>query len=409
MHIPTQKREVLKKYRYYISKSRVGNLSAYGLDIALTGKKGVMLSDTGGNTYYDCFCSGGQQVLGNYRPEVRDALRDALKKYDLGNFIIMSAQKAALAKLLAEITPGSLKNTVYGVGRGEANDFAMKLARGATGRKEIICFEGAAHGQTGFALAVGDNPRQEKLFGPLIPGIRRIPPTIAAVQNAVSGKTAAVIAEPLQSDSGIKPLSPALLKTIRTACNSKGAIFIFDEGQTAFGRTGLLFECMRYGITPDILNMAKGMGGTYYPITATVFKSRLNRFLLTHPLIHLSTFGGSDIGCLVALATIEIIRKNRLWENAAKRGDQLKKGLQQIASDKAGKFSDVRGEGLLLGIEAKDAVTAEKFTAALAGEGVIALTTPLNPLVVRFTPPIDITHAETEAILESSAAAAEKI
>jgi acetylornithine/succinyldiaminopimelate/putrescine aminotransferase len=196
------------------------------------------------------------------------------------------------------------------------------------------------------------------------------------------------------------PLPSNLLQAIRVACSRHGAALIVDEGQCAFGRTGLLFECLRHGVQPDILTVSKGMGGTYYPISATIFNSRLNRFMLTHTLIHLSTFGGADLGCLVAIATIEIIRKNRLWENARVRGAEMTKGLQQLAAADPNRFSAVRGEGLMLGLELTDAAAAEQFAAGLAAKGVIALPTTLNPRVIRFTPPIDITAEQTTELLD---------
>jgi putrescine aminotransferase len=409
MTIPANKSEIMEKYSRYISKTRLTELTAYGLPLVLTARKGVQVIDSEGKAYYDCFCSGGQQVLGNTRLEVEDAFREALKHYDLGNFVLMSAQKSALARLLAEMTPENLKHTVFGVGRGEANDFALKLARGATGRSEIICFEGAAHGQTGFALSASDNRRREELFGPLIPGVKRIPIDASAIEEAITNQTAAVIVEPIQSDNGVKIMPTDILKIIRSQCSRHGAAFILDEGQTSLGRSGVLFSCLRDDIKPDILTIAKGMGGTYYPISATIFTPRLNRFMLTHTLIHLSTFGGADLGCMVAISCLEVIRKNRLWENAAERGRQLKKGLNDIAAGKPGLFKAMRGEGLLLGLETEDETTAGKYVSALAAGGLIALITPLNSRVIRFTPPIDITAEQVDQILEVSAAAAKKL
>ncbi len=409
MNIPLKSKEVNKKYSEYISRSKPERLAKFGINVVLTEKEGVQVKDSDGKSYYDCFCSGGQQVIGNYRAHIREAFREALGNYDLGNFILMSAQKAALAKLLAEVTPGKLKNTVYGVGRGEANDFAMKLVRGATGRKEIISFKGASHGQTGFALSASDAPRQEELFGPLIPGIKRIPLEASFIEQAITAETAGVIIEPIQSDAGVQIPSGQILKLIRSKCTKTGAALIIDEGQTAFGRTGLLFECLRHNIIPDVLNVAKAMGGTFYPISATIFTPRLNRFMVTHPLIHLSTFGGADLGCIVASATIELITGKKLWENAQLRGAQLRKGLQVISAISKGRLGTVRGAGLLLAIETENAKTAEKFTAALAAKNLIALPAPMAPTAIRFTPPIDITAAQIDAILEITEAAAKNL
>lgn len=406
MNTPTSKKDILEKYTRLIGSAKPANLKKYGLNLVLAGREGIKVSDTTGKTYYDCFCSGGQQVLGNNRADIAEKFRETLKQFDIGNFILMSEQKASLAKLLADITPGNLKHTVYGVGRGEANDFAIKLARGATGRKEIICFKGASHGQTAFALTASDAPQQEELFGPLIPMVKRIPLNALALEQAVSHETAAVIIEPIQSDAGVIFPPVGLLKKARYLCDKNGAALILDEGQTSLGRTGLMFECQRSNITPDILTVAKGMGGSLYPITATVFNSRMNRFMLTHPLVHLSTFGGADIGCILSMATIDIIRKNELLQNAEKRGAQLLDGLKSIVAGKEKVFTEVRGKGLLIGVEANNASNAKKFSKALVANGVIALPAPTSPNVVRLMPPIDITKNEIDAILNAAEAAA---
>jgi acetylornithine/succinyldiaminopimelate/putrescine aminotransferase len=407
MSMPTETKEIVEQYARRVSEARVTKLERYGLKIALAERKGAKATDTDGKSYYDCYCSGGRQVLGHRRPEIVSAMREAIKQCDLGNFILMSAQKAELAKTLSNIAPGNLKNTVFGVSRGEANDFAMKLSRGATGKKEIVCFEGASHGQTAFALTATDDPKQESLFGPLIPMFKRVPADESALEKAVTDKTAAVIIEPIQSDAGVRIEPASLLKKARAVCDRHGAALIFDEGQTSFGRSGMLFESERSGVAPDILTVAQGMGGGMYPITATVFTSRLNRFMLTHPLIHLSTFGGADIGCIVAMATIDLIKKEQLCKNAEERGRQLLDGLKSIVSGRSG-LKEARGAGLLIGVEAESAARAEKFVSALAASGVIALPAPGNPAVVRFTPPIDIQEKETNEILEAAEKAAKQ-
>lgn len=401
-------KETLETYRKLISGPSLDKLASYGLDIALSGGEGAKVFGADGRALYDCYCSGGQFVLGHRKPEMIAAFRAALKECDLGNFFMISAQKSELAKLLAEITPGDLKCTVYGVGRGESNDFALKLARGFTGRKGIVCFEGASHGRTGFALSVSDGADNDKLFGPLIPHVKRIPLDADALRRAVSDATAAVIIEPIQSDAGLVFPTAELLKEARRACDRKGAALVFDEGQLAFGRTGKMFACESAGVVPDVLNVSKGMGATLFPISATVFTARLNRFMLMHPLIHLSTFGGGDIGCVIALAAVQHIRDNKLWENADKQGKRLLDGLKQIVADNKDRFREARGAGLLAGIEAADAAAAETFVKNLAANGVIALPAPGNPAVVRFTPPIDITAVEIDEILDAASSAAKK-
>ncbi len=402
------KKQVIDKYTALISKPRIERLASLGLDIVETAREGSKVFDADGRGFYDCFCSGGQFVIGHRSPEMVAALRDAVREADLGNFLMLSAQKAALAKKLADVTPGALKISVFGVSRGESNDFALKLSRGFTGRSEFVCFEGGEHGETGFALSVSDRPEHESLFGPLIPFVSRVPMTVESLKSAVSDKTAAVIVEPVQSDAGVVMPPRGFLEAARRVCDRRGALLIFDEGRLAFGRTGKMFECMRSGVTPDILTVGKGMGGTVFPITSTIFTPRVNRFMITHTLIHLSTFGGADTGCMVAVAAIDHIIRKRLVANAEAMGNKLIRGLKSIATD-TGKLVEARGVGLLAGVEAESAEAAAAFTRELAAFGVIALPAPGNPAVVRFTPPIDITDEETDGILDAADTAASKI
>lgn len=402
-------KEILESYAARINRPRVERLAALGLDFVYDRAEGARVFDTAGKSYIDCWCSGGQLVLGHRRPEVVAAMRRALKHLDLGNFVLLSAQKAALAKTLAAAAPGELKCTVYGVGRAEANDFAMKLARGFSGRQEIICFEGAHHGQTGFALSVSDDPPREKLFGPLIPQVKRLPLDAAALRRAVSSKTAAVIVEPVQSDAGVLFPPKSFLAEARRACDRSGAALIFDEGQLALGRTGKLFALEHSNVVPDVLTVSKGIAGGLYPISAAVFTPRLNRFMLMHPLIHLSTFAGSDIGCVVAIAAIEIIRREKLWENARKQGARLLAGLEDVADSHPDKISEARGQGLLVALETKSADTADALVRGLATRGVLALQAPASPAVVRFTPPIDISEDDIDEIIDAAGDAAESL
>ncbi|MFA6448356.1 MAG: aminotransferase class III-fold pyridoxal phosphate-dependent enzyme [bacterium] len=399
-------KEIIDIYKGRINGPHVERMEALGLGFVLGKREGAKIYDMSGKAYYDCHCSGGQYVLGHRHPDMVAALREALKDLDLGNFVMISTQKGALAKLLADTAPGDLKCVVYGVGRGESNEFAMKLVRGFTGREEIVAFKGGSHGQTGFALSASDDPQREKMFGPLIPQIKHIPLDAAELRKAVSDKTAAVIVEPIQSDAGVVMLPDGFLAEARKVCDQHGAALIFDEGATSLGRTGKLFECERDCVTPDILVLGRGLGGTMYPITAAVFTSRLNRFLLTHPLIHLSTFGGADVGCMVAMAAIRHIVKNKLWENAEAQGKRLLDGLSGIAAAHKDKFVGARGAGLLIGLEAVGPTAADAYVKSLAANGVVALPAPGAPSVIRFTPPVDVTASEIDAILAAAKAAA---
>ncbi len=405
-HIPENEKDILSVYAERINKGHVERMAELGLGFAIGRREGSKVFDMNGKPYLDCYCSGGQYVLGHRNPEIIGALKDAIKTLDNGNFQLLSVQKAAFAKLLAETTPGDLKCSVFGVGRGESNEFAMKLSRGFTGRKDIIGFKGGSHGQTGFALSASDDEQRENLFGPLIPHVKHIPLDADALRKNVSDKTAAVIVEPVQSDAGVISPPAGFLAEARKVCDQHGAALIFDEGCTALGRTGKLFACEHDSVVPDILVMGRALSGNIYPITVAVFTSRLNRFMLTHPLIHLSTFGGSDVGCMVGIATINHVLKTRLWENADIQGRRLLSGLKDAVAGSAGTLKEARGIGMLAGVEAANTAAADSFVKKLALNGVIALPAQGNPAVVRFTPPADISSKDVDTIIDAIKAAA---
>jgi acetylornithine/succinyldiaminopimelate/putrescine aminotransferase len=241
---------------------------------------------------------------------------------------------------------------MFGCGGGEANDFAIKLARGFTMKTGILSTHKAYHGHTGFALSAIGREEYRRPFQPLMPGFQQVPYNdLPAMEQAMNEETAAVIIEPVQGEGGIYPADDAYLRGLRELCDRQEALLILDEIQTGMGRTGKMFCAEHSGVVPDIMTLGKSLGGSLYPITATVYREEIGDFLVTNPYVHLSTFGGSDLGCTVALATLDYLIRNRIPEHAEKMGKRFQKGFDDLRDLYPDLLLETRRKGLMMGLQ----------------------------------------------------------
>lgn len=396
------KAQALRDFAEYVNPMKARILSHAGLDIIEGRREGARVWDVTGRMYTDCITSAGSFNAGRRNPQIIQALKDALDEMDQGIFLICSKAKADLARRLAEITPGDLRYSMFGASGGEVVDFAIKLARGYTRRPKIISSEKGYHGHTGFALsAIGRDAYQDP-FRPLMPGFERVPfGDLAAMAQAIDGETAAVLLEPIQGEGGINVPPPGYLAGVRELCDKAGALLILDEIQTGFGRTGTLFACEQEGVLPDIMTLGKSLGGGLYPITAAVFREPLGDFLVANPYIHLSTFGGADLGCAVGLATIDYVLSEDLPAKAAAMGERFMAGFATLQHRHPETLREFRGRGLMLGLQYGDDSLGPRMSYQLAQHGVIALYTGNNPSVMRLQPSLVIEPAEVDLVLQA--------
>jgi len=396
------KKQALADFAEYVGPMKARTMKNAGLDIIEGRREGASVWDLTGKKYIDCQTGSGIMNVGRHNREIAQALKDALDTLDIGVFLLCSKQKADLAKKLAEITPGDLKCTIFGTGGGEANDAAIKLARGYTMKKEIIYAQKAYHGHTGFALSAIGRDAYKEPFEPLIPGFKMVPfGNAQAVRDVFTKDTAAVILEPIQGEGGINLPPEGYLQEVRKICDEHEALLILDEIQTGFARTGKMFACEHWGVVPDIMTVAKSLGGGIYPISATIFKEELMDFFVPHPFIHLSTFGGSDLGCVVGLAVIDYIKKNHLAENAARMGDRFRAGLDRFLKAYPDLLLEARQMGLMIGLQYTNSSIGPRLTKKLADRGVIAIYTGNDPAICRFMPPLVITPEEVDFVLNA--------
>jgi putrescine aminotransferase len=367
-------------------------------------RDGAYVTDDQGAKYIDCYSSASTYNLGRRNIRLVSRLKQAILETDQGNFVMLSEEKALLAGKISEFVPGPLDCVLFGVTRGESMDAACKLARGATGRPGLITVDNGSYGDTGFALSLSQHPLK-KDFGDLIPGIMTVPfGDLSAAEAAIGQNTAAFILEPVQAENHCCSADSGYFKQIRRLCSKAGVCLIFDESQTGFGRTGKKFAFEHFGVYPDILVVGEAMTGGMFPMTATVFTKELKRFFDLHPLIHLSTFGGHDVGCLVASAALDEYERTRPWENALMQGTTILNELRAVMASKDW-IKSVSGLGLLISLDFNSTETATGFCLSAGKNGILVRKGTVDSCCVIIRPSLLITADETEIIIHGIKAA----
>jgi acetylornithine/succinyldiaminopimelate/putrescine aminotransferase len=392
--------EALRRdYSRLMSDAQLQGLRALGHDFIEEGADGVYLIDEQGRRYLDCYSGAGIFNLGRRPEAVTEALRRGLRLTDQGNFPMISVEKARAAERLARFVPGPVECTLFGVVRGEAFDSACKLARGFTGKRDLVAPKGSWFGQTGFALSLSSHPHRGD-FGPLVPGARvENLSSPADVARAVTHDTAAVLVEPFQAENHCASLSREVMAALAARCRETGAVLVVDETQTGFGRTGRRFAYEHFDLLPEAVVLGEALGAGVFPICGAIFSSRLNAFLNAHPLIHLSTFGGSDLGCVVACAALEEYERTAPWENALRQGVKIREALDRLADPSGRGIRSVAGAGLLVSLDLGEPALAVAFCKALASAGVFAKPGRVATGTVLLRPPLTIGDQETDQLL----------
>lgn len=418
------KEESLAWFRDHVSSGKAAFFAQYGMEFMPGRREGVYLWDTaptgdpagsGTKRIINCHCNGGVFNLGHRHPVIVETLRSALKDLDIGNHHLISEQRATLARRLAELSPGdsstgsgpSLPYTVFAVGGGEAIDFAIKLARAHTQRPGIISARGGYHGHTGLALAAGA-PQFRAPFGPMPPGFVQVPfGDVEAVADQMNSNTAAVILETVPATLGMPIAPPEYFAEIRALCDHHGILLILDEVQSGLGRTGKMWaiehwtdpDPARSSIRPDILVTGKGLSGGVYPIAATSYREELNAFMHANPFIHISTFGGAEVGCAVALAVLELTADPALLKRVNELSRSFASGFQHLQVRYPETLIEVRQLGLMIGLVFRDHTCGPLMTKLLFEEGVLAIYANNDQRVLQFLPPLIMSDLEAEEAL----------
>ncbi|MHB8841573.1 MAG: aspartate aminotransferase family protein, partial [Candidatus Aquicultor sp.] len=273
-------------------------------------------------------------------------------------------------------------------------------ARIASGKPQIIAADNGFHGKSLGSLSATGRPLYRDPFKPLLPEFDHVKfGDIDALKAAVSKTTAAVILEPIQGEGGVIVPPKGYLSDVRQLCDDTSALLILDEVQTGMGRTGTMFACEQEGVTPDIMTLAKALGGGVMPIGAFIATPKAFAPFEEYPLLHTSTFGGNPLACAAANATIDIIIEEDLPRQAAEKGEYFLEKLKIMQEDFPGVITDVRGKGLLIGLEFSDEGLVGSMIFELEQEGVLVLYMLNNPKVIRIEPPLIITYEQIDFML----------
>ena len=358
--------------------------------LEIASAKGSYIYDVNGKAYLDFIAGVSACTLGHSNPIITNAVKEQLDKYShvmvYGEYVQSPQYK--LAQLLANNLPKNLSTTYFTNSGAEAIEGAMKLAKRSTGRPEIISCKDSYHGSTQGALSIMGNEEHKAKYRPLLPSCNQI--IYNDIESLVNIKknTAAVVIEPIQGGTGFITPSNNFLQKVKEKCNETGSLLIFDEIQTCFGRLGTLFGFENYNVIPDILCIAKGMGGGM-PIGAFISSWELMNLLTFEPKLgHITTFGGHPVNCAASHATLKHLLATDIMQEVEKKEQLLRLHLKHP------KIKEIRGKGLMLSIEFEDEALAKKVVEQSLEKGLILFYFLFTKTAIRITPPLTITKEE---------------
>ena len=356
-------------------------------EVTLVRGEGATVWDDTGKSYIDCTAGVGVANVGHANPHVARAICEQAGTLISCAGIFYNDVRARLMEKLVTIAPDSLRRAFLCNSGTESIEAAIKFARHSSGKSEFVCAMRGFHGRTFGALSATFKYRDQ--FEPLLGGFSFVPfNNIDKLRAAVSVSTAAVVIEPVQGEGGVRPGDAEYMAEVQALCTERGVLLIVDEIQTGFCRTGSMFACEQFGLRPDILCLAKALGGGV-PIGAVLTSDRLTPEVGMHG----STFGGNPLACAAALASIEFMEENRLDAHAREMGEHF---AATFRASQPERVRQLRQMGLMIGIELKEKATP--YLMALMDEGVLALSA--GPTVIRLLPPLTITRDELDVVLE---------
>jgi len=395
------KKSIISRFRKHVSSGKADFFEMFGMDFIFGRREGPYVWDAvSSKRLINCHSNGGVFNLGHRNPEIIQSLIESMEELDIGNHHLISEHRAKLAEKMASLTPGDISYTVFGSGGGEAIDLAIKLARGYTQKLKIISAGGGYHGHTGLALSTGD-PKYRDPFGPAPVGFIQVPfDDMNALEAAMDDNTAAVIFETIPATYGIPIPKPDFYPFARDLCHRYGALLIMDEIQTGLGRTGKFWGIDHYNVVPDILVTGKGLSGGIFPMSATCFRPEFESFFNKNPFIHISTFGGAEVGCPVALKTLEISSNPSFLNHVRRLAEIFRDGFKILKDKHPEILVGLRQLGLMMGIEMVNEHCGPVLSKTLFDNGILSVYANNNTKVSQLLPPLTIDISLAEEILE---------
>lgn len=391
----------LARTRDHVAPHRVHVWDAFGTQLVMGRREGYRMWDLSGHELMDFHLNGGTFNLGHRNPEVIAALVAALDEVDIGNHHFASVDRGLLAERLAATAPGAMPFSVFASGGSEAIDVAIKTARHATGRRRILGLDAGYHGKTGLSGAAGADAGARYFHSDLPDDFATVPfADLGAMEAALARDAyAAVIMETVPATYGFPTIPAGYLAGVRELATDYGALYIADEVQTGLGRTGWLWGVEGHGVEPDLLVSGKGLSGGIYPIAATLIRSAHAGWLHDYGWGHVSTFGGSELGCRVAATVLDITTRPETTANVAHLIDRYAVGLAEIAAEQP-YLVEVRQSGLVIGLRVDHPDGAIYLQQELYDLGLWAIASGYDQSVLQFKPGLLLTDAEVDRSLE---------
>jgi putrescine aminotransferase len=368
---------------------------------------GAKFTDIYGKIFIDCLGGYGIFNVGHRHPKVVEAVKNQLKRQALHGQELLDPLRAMLAQLLAMITPGDLQYCFFTNSGTESVEGALKLARLHTKRSGVISTIGAFHGKTLGALSATSKSVFREPFLPLVPGFQHVPYGDAKVleSHIASAKytgdnIGAVILEPIQGEGGVIIPPDDYFPQVREICDRYGVLLIVDEVQTGLGRTGKMFGIEYYGVKPDIMCLAKPLGGGVMPIGAFISTKEIWQEMIPNPFIHTTTFGGNPLACAAAIAAINVTLEEKLPEQAAEKGAYFIPKMLDLMGKYKNICQEGRGRGLMIGMEFTSNEAGYEVAKGLFENGILVAGTLINAKTIRIEPPLVISRAELDEVLE---------
>ncbi len=355
---------------------------------------GARVWDTDGKEYIDCMGGYGVALVGHRNKRVVDAIKEQISKIITVHSSLYNKTREEFLQTLIGLAPSGLTQIHLNNSGAEAVEAAIKFARKFTGKTGMVAMKGSYHGKSFGALSITFNPKYRKAFEPLVEKVQYASfGDIESLRSVIDDDTAFVILEPIQGESGINVAPEGFLQQVRSLCNERGILLIFDEIQAGLGRTGRLWACNHWNTTPDIMCLAKGIAGGV-PMGATLVRQDILAAMSKGE--HSSTFGGNPLSCAAGTAALKALTEDGLIENAEKMGKIFRKGLDEL-KEKHPIIREIRGKGLMIGIELKFEV--RDILMNLMKEGILMLYSGRN--ILRILPPLVITSEEIVKVLQS--------
>lgn len=398
----TEKEHVIADSLRYWNTGKTQEWQDLGINFVMGKREGYFFWDMDGKRLMDVHINGGTFSLGHRNPEIINALIEGTGYYDIGNHHFPSPQKAGLAKELAKVSPDGLNHSIFGACGAEAVDLALKSARCATGRIKIISVQNCYHGHTGLAVSAGAERFARPFLAERPQENIKVPfNNITAMEKALSGNDAAcVIMETIPATYGFPLPEPGYLPAVKKLCEEHGALYIADEVQTGLLRSGTMWAVTGYGVVPDIIVTSKGFGGGIYPISAVIMNDRASSWIRLDGSAHMSTFGGTELGCICARKVLEILQRKETLENIQFISRYLREGLDAIKAENPDTLVDIRQNGTIMGLVFAGEKGAIPVMQHLFKNGVWAIYSMLNNSVLQFKPGILCGREYCDELLE---------